>query len=138
PGGRGDISESLVRWRYDRHVPFCASPVVVNGFVFGVKDGGVLTTLDASSGEPVKTGRLSGNGNYYASPVVGDGRVFFVDQNGELSVVTASGDWEELQTADFGEQVYATPAIVDGRIYLRTAGHLYCFGSPDVKTARRE
>jgi len=136
PGGRGDVSESHVRWRFDKHVPFCASPVVANGHVFGVKDGGILTTVDASSGKPVKTGRLSGNGQYYASPVVGDGRVFFVDQNGELSVVSAAGEWEELQTADFGEQVYATPAIVDGRMYLRTVGHLYCFGAPDVATVQ--
>ncbi|MFO1095685.1 MAG: family 16 glycoside hydrolase [Planctomycetaceae bacterium] len=138
PGGRGDISDSHVRWRHDRHVPFCASPVVANGVVFGVKDGGILTTLDSVTGKPVKTGRLSGNGNYYASPVVGDGRVFFLDQNGELSVVTATGEWEELQSADFGEPVYATPAIADGRMYLRTAGHLYCFGAADVTTARAE
>ncbi|MBL8851768.1 MAG: DUF1080 domain-containing protein [Planctomycetaceae bacterium] len=136
PGGRGDVSESHVRWRYDRHVPFCASPLVTNGCVFGIKDGGILTTLDAASGAPIKTGRISGNGNYYASPVAGDGRVFLVDQNGELSVVTAAGEWEELQTADFGEPVYATPAIVDGRLYLRTAGHLYCFGLPDATTAQ--
>lgn len=138
PGGSGDVSESHVRWRYDRHVPFCASPVVANGIVFSVKDGGILTTLNASSGEPVKTGRLSGNGQYYASPVVGDNRVFLLDQDGVLSVVSAAGEWEELHTAEFGEQVYATPAIVDGRIYLRTNGHLYCFGSPDLKTARIE
>jgi outer membrane protein assembly factor BamB len=136
PGGRGDVSESHVRWRFDKHVPFCASPVVANGHVFGIKDGGILTTIDIASGKPVKTGRLSGNGQYYASPVVADGRVFFIDQNGELSVVTAAGEWEELQAADFGEQVYATPAIVDGRIYLRTVGHLYCFGSPEVTTAQ--
>ena len=136
PGGSGDVSESHVRWRYDRHVPFCASPVMANGVVFGVKDGGILTTLDSATGKPVKTGRLSGNGQYYASPVVADGRVFLLDQDGKLSVVTAAGEWEELQTADFGEQVYATPAIVDGQMYLRTAGHLYCFGAPEVATVQ--
>lgn len=138
PGGRGDITDTHVKWRYLRHVPFCASPVVANGHVFGIKDGGILTTLEAESGQAVKTARVSGNGNYYASPVVGDGRVFLVDQNGELSIVSAAGKWEELATADFGEQVYATPAIVEGRLYLRTAGHLYCFADTDNQTARSE
>ncbi len=129
PGGEGDVTSTHVLWRHQKFVPFCASPVVAGGCVFGVKDGGILTTLDIASGSELKTARVAGNGNYYASPVAADGRVFLVDQNGELTIVKAAGDWEELSSADFGEQVYATPAIVDGRLYLRTVGHLYCFGS---------
>ena len=45
-----------------------------------------------------------------------------------LSVVTAESEWKVIHSAEFGEEGYATPAIVDGRIYLRTSGHLYCFG----------
>ena len=47
---------------------------------------------------------------------------------------SAAEEWELLHQARFGEGVYATPALVDGRIYLRTAGHLYCFGrKPDLE-----
>jgi hypothetical protein len=54
--------------------------------------------------------------------------VFLFSQQGELTVISARPEWEVLHTADMGEDVLATPAIVDGRIYARTAGHLYCFG----------
>ena len=62
--------------------------------------------------------------------MVGDGKVYLLNQSGQLSVVSAEQKWELLSSADFGEEAYATPALVDGRIYLRTVGHLYCFGTP--------
>lgn len=131
PGGKGDATSTHLRWRYQQHVPFCASPLLVGGHLFGVKDGGILTTLVAATGEPVKTGRVRGNAAYYASPVFGDGRVFLVDEGGVLTIVSAAAEWEVLDSVDFGESVYATPAIADGRIYLRTTGRLYCFGMAD-------
>jgi outer membrane protein assembly factor BamB len=127
PGGTGDVTSSHVAWEATRSVPFCASPLYEDGYVFTVKDGGILSTLDAKSGEPIKQDRIA-TGSYYASPVSGDGKVYLVNERGKLTVVSAIGDWEVLGTADFGEDTYATPAIVHGRIYLRTAGHLYCFG----------
>ena len=44
--------------------------------------------------------------------------------------MTAESEWQVIHSAEFGEETYATPALVDGRIYLRTSGHLYCFGTP--------
>ena len=127
PGGSGDITDSHVRWESPRHVPFCASPLYDRGHVFTVKDGGIFCSIDATSGKIIKTGRLHGTKNYYASPVAGDRKIYLLDEQGGLSVVSAEGRWQLLSAADFGENTYATPAIVDGRIYLRTAGHLYCF-----------
>lgn len=127
PGGVGDVTSSHVAWESTRSVPFCASPLYEDGYIFTVKDGGILSALDAKSGDPIKQDRIA-TGNYYASPVSGDGKVYLVNERGKLTVVSAIGDWEVLGTADFGEDTYATPAIVAGRIYLRTAGHLYCFG----------
>ena len=129
PGGKGDVTETHVLWQYAKFVPFCASPLYYKGHVFTIKDGGILTCLDAKTGEAHKTGRASAVGNYYSSPVAGDGKVYLIDQRGRLSVVSAEENWRLLHSADFGEDAYATPAIVDGKIYLRTSGHLYCFGS---------
>ena len=129
PGGSGDVSDSHVMWKYERFIPFCASPIVHEGLVFTIKDGGILTCLDAKTGEVQKSGRVAGTANYYSSPVAGDGKLYLLSQKGTLSVVSATGSWKVLHSADFpGEEGYATPAIVDGRIYLRTSGHLYCFG----------
>jgi outer membrane protein assembly factor BamB len=60
--------------------------------------------------------------------VAGDGKLYLLSQRGTLSVVSASESWKVLHSAEFGEEGYATPAILDGRIFLRTGGHLYCFG----------
>lgn len=127
PGGSGDVTSSHVAWEHSRHVPFCASPLAYRGLVFTVKDGGILTCLDARTGAPHKVGRLPTTGEYYSSPVAGDGKVYLLNAAGKLAVVSAEPQWRVLHTADFGEAVYATPALLDGRIYLRTTGHLYCF-----------
>jgi outer membrane protein assembly factor BamB len=134
PGGKGDITDSHVDWRQTKHVPFCASPLETGGTIFAVKDGGILASLDVKDGKQVKRDRLaSGTGNYYSSPVVGDGKVYLLSDRGKLTVISAEKEWQEMWTADFHEDVYATPALADGRIYLRTVGHLYCFGKPSKK-----
>lgn len=128
PAKEGQIGPEQVVWRYERFVPFCASPLYYQGHVYTIKDGGILTSLDAQTGRPIKTGRVMGAGNYYASPVAGDGKLYLLSQRGTLSVVRAAGDWELLHAAELGEECYATPALVDGQVFLRTSGHLYCFG----------
>jgi outer membrane protein assembly factor BamB len=128
PGGLGDITESHVKWEFRKYLPFCSSPLYVHGYVFTVKNGGIVTSLNAKTGEPIKTGRAAGTGNYYASPVAGDNKIYLIDQRGHLSVLSSYAEWRVLAEAEFGEEAYGTPAIVAGRIYLRTNGHLYCFG----------
>ncbi len=128
PGGKGDVTESHVAWTNARQVPFCASPLYHDGLLYTVKDLGFLGCLDARDGKVVKYGRLPYGNSYYSSPVVGDGKVYLVNERGQSTVIKAGRDWDVLSSSDFGEDAHATPAIVDGRIYLRTAGHLYCFG----------
>ena len=128
PGARGEATETSVIWRQSRLVPFCASPLYVNGLVFTIKDGGILQYLDARTGKQLKQQRLEADKSYYASPVSGDGKIYVVDETGHLTVLSASPTGDVLSATEFNEDVYATPAIVDGRIYLRTAKTLYCFG----------
>ena len=128
PGGEGDVTRTRVVWEFTRNVPLVASPVYAAGHVFTVKDGGIVMSLDASTGKLVKRKRIEASGSYYSSPVVGDGKLYLLNEDGQLSVINAEGEWRVLSTDDFGEPIYATPAIVDGKIYLRTMGHLYCFG----------
>jgi outer membrane protein assembly factor BamB len=132
-GGKGDVSDSHVVWKNTRQVPFCASPLYAGGLIWTVKDGGLLACLDARDGKPLKYERLPGSGNYYSSPVSGDGKIFLVNEQGRSTVIRAGRDWEVLSASRFEEEVYATPAIADGGIYLRTTGHLYCFGLPPKK-----
>jgi outer membrane protein assembly factor BamB len=127
-GALGDITNSHVSWRFEKFVPFVSSPLFYQGRVYTVKDGGILTCLDAATGKMHKSGRVMGTGNYYASPVGGDGKIYLLSQRGTLSVIDSADQWQVIHSAEFGDETYATPALLDGRIYLRTSGHLYCFG----------
>lgn len=129
PGPSGDSTASHVLWRYEKFTPFCASPLFYAGHIFLVKDGGIFTSVDARTGAAKKSGRVTGTTNYYASPAGGDGKIYLLSQRGTLSVVSAADRWEVLHSAEFGEECFATPALLDGRIYLRTSGHLYCFSN---------
>jgi outer membrane protein assembly factor BamB len=133
PGGKGDVTASHVAWANTRQVPFCASPLYQGGLVYTVKDGGLFACLNPRDGKPLKLDRLPGAGSYYSSPVAGDGKIYVVNASGTLFVIQAGRDWKVLSTSDFGEDVYATPAIAAGRIYLRTSRHLYCFGVTGTK-----
>jgi outer membrane protein assembly factor BamB len=94
-----------------------------------VKEGGILTALDPASGKVLKQGRLKGALDfYYSSPVGADGKIFTASQDGHVSVIKAGPDWEVLAVNDMDDEVYATPAPVDQRLYLRTKSALYCFG----------
>ena len=128
PGGAGDLTDSNVAWEFRKYLPFCSSPLYVHGYLFTVKDGGIVTSLNARTGEAIKTGRAPGRGSYYASAVAGDNKIYIIDQRGRLSVLSSYAEWKILADSAFDEEAYATPAILDGKIYLRTNGHLYCFG----------
>lgn len=130
PGDRCEIAQTNVVWEQTKKLPYNSSPLVYRNVVFLVRDGGLLRTLDANSGKELKYGRLPGSGNYYASPVAGDGKVYLCSQLGDVTIVSGEANWTELHFSKFGEEVFATPAIADGKIFLRTKQHLYCLGGP--------
>ena len=130
-GGRGDVTETHVEWIHRKSLPNVASPLVYDGVVYLAKDGGIVSALDANTGEVLKMGRLpNAMDKYFASPVAAAGRVYFLDAAGTLTVVRAGAEWSVLQTLPLGEGGNATPALVDGRVYIRTHENLYCFGNP--------
>jgi outer membrane protein assembly factor BamB len=125
---RGDLTDTHVLWRNERFVPQVSSPLLYQGILFIIKDGGILTSLDPSTGKSHKTARVAGaTDNYYSSPVGADGKLYVASETGKVAVLSAAADWEVLSVSDMNENCYATPAIVNGRIYLRTASQLYCF-----------
>lgn len=128
-GGEGDMTERNVVWTYHKRVPQLPSPLIYEGVLYMVNDGGVVTSLDPESGEMIAQGRLKGAvDNYYASPVAADGKIYFASELGKIAVVKPGGKLDVVAVNDLEDLVYATPAIADGRIYVRTRGALYCFG----------
>jgi outer membrane protein assembly factor BamB len=127
PSGSGELSEGDVVWKYQRGVPYVATPLAHQGSVWMVKDGGIVTRIDSRTGRVLHEERLPGIGNYYASPVTGDGKVYFASEQGVLSVISAGPEWKVLAKHEFHEKIYATPVINEGRLYVRTEKTLYCF-----------
>ncbi len=116
-------------WHYEQGFNgVIPTPIAYDGILYFVKNGGILTALDAETGKMLKRGRL-GNAieGYSASPVAADGRLFFLAEDGKLSVVRPGADWEVERVNDLGEGLFATPALSDGAIYLRTDSALYRF-----------
>ncbi len=128
PGGRGDVTKQNVKWTYHRALPTVPSSVAYQGVFYMVKDGGIVTSLDASTGELLKQGRARGPGNYYASLVAGDGKVYLCSERGVITVLTAGRQWEILSSHDLGERIMATPVADQGQMLIRTDDALYCFG----------
>ena len=127
-GGRGDLTDTNVLWRYHKSLPDVPSPLVYGAVLYIVRTGGILTSLNPENGAVFKQGRLSGAlDGYYASPVAADGKVYLCSQTGKALVLKAAPEWEILAINELDDECYATPAIADGRIYVRTNSALYCF-----------
>ena len=131
PGGRGNISQTHVAWRATRGLPYIASPLFYDGRIYLIKNGGMISSLDAKSGKPFYLQeRLDAEGSYYSSPVAADGRIYIASEPGKLTVVKAGGEKPEvLHQADFAERIFATPALAADKLYLRTRSTLYAFGA---------
>ncbi len=131
PGGTGDVTETHMRWRKDAGgLPYVSSAIVYGGQYVMVKDGGIVTAFDATTGEELYQKRAAASGGYYASPIAANGHIYFVSlPDGTITVLKAGTKSPEVvvKNPPLGERVAATPAIADDTLYVRTAGHLYAF-----------
>jgi len=127
PGGSGDVTDTNVAWTNSRGGPFVPSAILVGERYYLVDDAGIATCLDARDGSPLWQRRLSGR--FTASPVAGDGKIYFTNEEGLTIVISADGEkYREIARNAVGEPVYASPAISQGKIYLRTARRLFAIG----------
>ena len=129
-GGQGDQTANAIRWRYTKPVPQVPSTLLYQGVLYMINDSGILISFDPATGNVIKQGRLHGAiDKYFSSPVAADDKVFLIGQGGQVSVLKAAGDWQVLAVNELDDECYATPAIADGHIYIRTRSALYSFGS---------
>ena len=119
-----------MKWKYTRPVPQVPSTLLYKGVLFMINDSGILLSIDPATGTVLKQGRLKGAiDKYFASPVGADGKVFLSSAGGKITVLQAAGDWQVLGVNDLGEDVHATPALSEGRVYVRTQTTMFCFGT---------
>lgn len=126
--GSADAIESEIIWEYDEYLPEISSPVSDGERIYFGTSAGDLVCLNLLSetdeGEEVWVEEMDMGFN--SSPVVVGDRIYVADEDGVVYVIKTGPAYELISTIEMGEQINATPAFMDGRIYLRTAQHLYC------------
>jgi len=131
PGGKGDVTKTHVAWTSPRGSPFVPSPILYGEHLYMINDmASIVTCLEAMTGKVLWQGRLgvAQREGFSASPVAVDGKVFFTNDDGETFVLKAGPTFEMLHVNKLDETTLATPALVDGRWYIRTDRNLIAIG----------
>lgn len=131
PGGSGDITGTPnIVWTYEKGVAYVASPVLYGEYLYLVSDKGILTCLDAKTGEvKYQDGRVPTPAFFMASLVAADGKILQFSEDGDTYVIKAGPQHQILSKNSLGENIYATPAIAAGRIFIRGEKNLYAIGT---------
>ena len=126
-GGRGDVGETHVAWRTPTGAPYISSILYYEGVIYMANGNGIVTAVDAENGRRLWQDRLGGI--YSASPAAGDGKVYLFSETGETLVLEAGRELGVLARNDLGERVVSSPAISNGRIFIRSDESLVAVGS---------
>jgi outer membrane protein assembly factor BamB len=125
------VSRDKLPWKIDRGSPYTTTPLVYDGLLYIVSDGGVLAAYDVATGAGLYQARLgAGTTGFSASPVAAGGHVYVASEDGDLYVVRAGRAFELEATNAFNETIFATPALDGNLMIVRTRGHLIAIGKP--------
>jgi outer membrane protein assembly factor BamB len=126
PVGRGAQTGPHVVWEWTRAVPMVPSMLYVEPYLFTINERGVAQCLEAGTGKLVWQQRISGQ--YAASPIVADGRIYFLSEDGEATVIEAGPVFKLIAHNALHERCFASYAVSQGNIFVRTEKNLYCIG----------
>jgi len=133
-GGSGDLTQSTnVVWRYDKGTAYVPSPILYGEYLYLMTDGGALTCLEAATGKLIYQARLPVAAQFTASPVAFEGKIMIVSEDGDGFILKAGPVPQVLSANSLGEPVYASPAIANGNILIRSASTLYCIANGSLK-----
>ncbi|MBA3571524.1 MAG: PQQ-binding-like beta-propeller repeat protein [Pyrinomonadaceae bacterium] len=130
-GAAGDLTDSAnVAWKHSKGTAYVPSPLLYGDYLYLTTDRGILTCLNAKTGELIyEGGRVPIPATFTASPVAFDGKILLTSEDGDTFMVKAGPKHEILGSNSVGEPVYASPAIAGGRIFVRGEKNLYAIGS---------
>ena len=121
--GRGDVTRTHVAWTLTRGAPYTPSPLLVGDELYYVSDTGVLSCVDAKTGQMLWQQRVEGN--YSASPVFADGRIYVLSEEGMTTVLAPGRQFRRLGTNRLDGTTLASMAISNGSLFIRSDTHLY-------------
>lgn len=128
PGGSGDVTNSHVTWHVTDAKSYVPSPVIAGGLLFVADDRGIAHCFDTRTGERIWRERLGRH--FSASLVTANQLVYLTTDDGVTLVMKAERKPQVVQENDLGEQVFASPAISEGHLFIRGRQHLYCIARP--------
>jgi outer membrane protein assembly factor BamB len=126
-GGRGDVTRSALLWSFNNG-PDVPTPVTDGSFVYVINDRGIMYCLDARTGREIYGRHRLRPGTYSASPVLAAGRIYATSEDGMTSVVKAGAAFEVLAENELDDYTLSSPAVSNGRIYIRTTKFLWAIG----------
>jgi outer membrane protein assembly factor BamB len=131
-GGSGNLDGTdRIAWRYNKGTSYVPSPILYGDYLYLMSDAGILTCLNAKTGEVVyEGGRVPVATKFYgASPVAFDGKILLTSDDGETFVIKAGPKHEVLGTNSIGEPSRTSIAIADGKLFVRGEKHLFCISN---------
>ncbi|MGI6456949.1 MAG: PQQ-binding-like beta-propeller repeat protein [bacterium] len=131
PTGSGDITKSHVVWTYDKGIPSMVSPLLINDLYFMLNNGGVMTCLDAKTGEEQWRQRMPEQ--YYSSPIYVDGRIYCFSTRGTVTIVEPAREYKEINRISMPDGFMASPAVDGCDLYIRSITHLYRISNTSEK-----
>lgn len=135
-GGSGDITDTPnVAWKYEKGTAYVATPILYGGYLYLISDKGILTCLDAKTGEvKYEGGRVPVPASFMSSPIAFDGKILLSSEDGDTFVVKAGPVHEIIRTNPLNEPIFATPSLAAGKIFIRGEKHLYCISNAGGKS----
>ena len=125
-GGKGDIEDTHVNWHVDTGTPYVSSLIHYQGLIYMANGLGIVTCVDAETGERIWQERLGGV--YSTTPVAADGKIYFFSESGDALVLRAGREAEVLARNKLSEHFIASPAIADGKLFVRSDLNLIAIG----------
>ena len=127
PDGKGDVSATHISWKADSGLPEIASPLTDGKLVWLVTTSGMLTCYKVKDGAKVYEHDLAVTIN--SSPTLAGGKLYLLGSEGTMILVDGGEQFKELGRFKLGEPATASPAFMDGRIYIRGKSNMYCVGA---------
>ena len=125
PDGKEDVTDSKIVWRTTKGAYYVPSPVCTDDFMFSTMTNGRVYCIEVATGNILWQESL---GRQYSSPVLADGLVYMPNDEGAITVIKPGRTFMKIAQNSIGEKMNASPAISNGKIYLRGDSHLYCIG----------
>lgn len=138
--GQGGVGKSSVAvqlkdgkpeivWESKKGMPYVPTPAAAGKQFYFLNDGGLLGCVNAADGKELWNERVFDGSQAYASPVIAGDRIYCVSRKGTLAVARTGEQFEKLGEFPLGEPSDATPALSDGKLFIRTESQVFCFGA---------